>query len=318
MIIARRGGPLVTRNARYRSETHANAPNSESETEPDYAREFAMSQSSAAYPSAVPVGVDTTRASIARVYDAFLNGKDNFEVDREVLARVQSVAPQATDLAWANRDFLIRVCRFLAKQTGVEQYLDLGSGLPTAENTHQVVQRIRPESRVVYVDNDPMVLAHARALLEENPDTSIVTADIFQPFEVLENKVVRSELDFDRPIALFQIGTIHHYLGEDGAAMMQTYIDALPSGSYVAIAHFLDPQTPEFTELAQKMEDKFVHSPMGSGRFRTFDEIQAFFGDLEMVEPGLVLCDDWWPDGPRLEPLSPVRNCIVGGVGRKR
>ncbi|MBB5915088.1 SAM-dependent methyltransferase [Nocardia transvalensis] len=277
-----------------------------------------MSHSSAAYPSAVPVGVDTTRASIARVYDAALNGKDNFEVDRDVLAQVRTVAPQVNDLAWANRDFLIRSCRFLAQQAGIEQYLDLGSGLPTAENTHQVVQRIRPAARVVYVDNDPMVLAHARALLEENPDTSIVTADIFRPLEVLGNQAVRSELDFDRPIGLFQIGTLHHYLDDDGAALMQTYIDALPSGSYVAIAHFYDPQTPEFSELAQQMEEKFVHSPMRSGRFRTRAEIQSFFGDLEMVEPGLVLCDDWWPDGPRLSPLSPVRNCIVGGIGRKK
>ncbi|QIS15769.1 SAM-dependent methyltransferase [Nocardia arthritidis] len=277
-----------------------------------------MSQSFAAYPSAVPVGVDTSRASIARVYDAALNGKDNFEIDREVLAQVRTVAPQVADLAWANRDFLIRVCRFLAKEAKIDQYLDLGSGLPTAENTHQVVQRVDPESTVVYVDNDPMVLAHARALLANNRRTIIATADIFQPFEVMKLPAVREHLDFKRPIALFQIGTLHHYLGDDAAALMRTYIDALPSGSYVAIAHFYDPQTPELTELAQHMEEKFIHSPMRSGRFRTRDEIQAMFGDLDMVDPGLVLCDDWWPDGPRLSPLSTVRQCIVGGVGRKR
>ncbi|WP_024802656.1 SAM-dependent methyltransferase [Nocardia sp. BMG51109] len=276
-----------------------------------------MAQPSAAYPSVAPVGVDTTRASIARVYDAALNGKDNFEVDRTVLEQVRAVAPQVNDLAWANRDFLIRICRFLAGQAGIDQYLDLGSGLPTAENTHQVVQRVRPAARVVYVDNDPMVLAHARALLEENPDTSIVTGDIFRPLDVLANPVVRSELDFGRPLAIFHIGTMHHYLGDDGAALLQTYIDAMPSGSYLAIAHFCDPETPESSELARQMEEKFVHSPMGSGRFRTHAEIRAMFGTLELVEPGLVLCDDWWPDGPRLAPLSPVRHCIVGGVGRK-
>ncbi|BCK58058.1 SAM-dependent methyltransferase [Nocardia wallacei] len=276
-----------------------------------------MSQPSA-YPSVVPVGVDTSRASAARVYDAALNGKDNFEVDREVLAQVRTVAPQVNDLAWANRDFLIRVCRFLSGHAGIDQYLDLGSGLPTAENTHQAVQRVLPTARVVYVDNDPMVLTHARALLDGNPDTSVVGADIFRPLEVLGNRVVRSELDFDRPVALFQIGTLHHYLADDGAALMQTYIDALPSGSFVAIAHFCNPETPEHGELAKRMEDKFVHSPLGSGRFRTPGEIRAFFGDLEMIEPGLVLCDEWWPDGPRLEPLSPPRHCIMGGVGRKR
>lgn len=276
-----------------------------------------MSQSSAAYPSVVPVGVDTARASIARVYDAALNGKDNFEVDREVLAQVRAVAPQVNDLAWANRDFLVRACRFLAAQAGIDQYLDLGSGLPTAENTHQVVQRIRPEARVVYVDNDPMVLAYARALLESNSQTSIVACDIFRPHEVLTDPTVRDDLDFSRPLALFQIGTLQHYLDDDVPALMQTYIDALPSGSYVAIAHFYDPEDSGPSELARRMEDRFVHSPMGSGRFRTREQIQALFGGLQMVEPGLVLCDDWWPDGPRLTPLSDVRRCIVGGVGRK-
>ncbi|MFI9508617.1 SAM-dependent methyltransferase [Nocardia sp. NPDC052566] len=212
---------------------------------------------------------------------------------------------------------MIRACRFLAREAGIVQYLDLGSGLPTAENTRQVVQRINPQSRVVYVDNDPTVLAHARALLGRNDRTTIAEADIFQPLAVLRHPVVRDELDFTLPVALFHIGTPHHYLGDHAAAIMQTYIDALPSGSYLTIAHFFDPRTAEHSELAHKMEDKFVHSPMGSGRFRTRDEIQAMFGTLEMVEPGLVLCDDWWPDGPRLAPLADVRHCIVGGIGRK-
>ncbi|MEC3914525.1 SAM-dependent methyltransferase [Nocardia sp. CDC160] len=277
-----------------------------------------MSESDQGYPSAVPVGVDTTRASIARVYDAALNGKDNFEVDRRVLDQVRTVAPGVAELAWANRDFLIRVCRFLVKQAGIDQFLDLGSGLPTAENTHQVVQRVNPDSTVVYVDNDPMVLAHARALLVGSPHTTIVAADIFRPLEVLKNPEVREELDFSRPLALFQIGTLHHYSPDDVSAIMATYIDALPSGSYVAIAHFYDPEVAEYSELARKMEEKFVHSPMGSGRFRTRAQIQALFGDLDMIEPGLVLCDDWWPEGPRLAPLSAVRRCILGGVGFKR
>ncbi|MEU6564015.1 SAM-dependent methyltransferase [Nocardia nova] len=276
-----------------------------------------MTQPAAAYPSVVPVGVDTARASIARVYDAALNGKDNFEVDREVLAQVRTVAPQVNDLAWANRDFLIRACRFLASQAGIDQYLDLGSGLPTAENTHQVVQRVRPGAKVVYVDNDPMVLAHGRALLSDNPDTTIVAGDIFRPHEVLTESTVRAELDFTRPMAVFHIGTLHHYLGDDAAALMRTYVDALPSGSYFSIAHFYDPEEPGLSDLARRMEDKFVHSPMGSGRFRTRDEIQAMFGGLDMVEPGLVLADEWWPDGPRLAPLSEVRRCIVAGIGRK-
>ena len=120
-----------------------------------------------------PVYIDTTKASIARVYDAFLNGKDNYEVDREVLRRVQQVAPDAVRLGLDNRAFLIRVTRFIASQTGVTQFLDCGSGLPTAQNTHQVAQRIQPDARVVYIDNDPTVVAHGRALLEENDQNAL-------------------------------------------------------------------------------------------------------------------------------------------------
>jgi hypothetical protein len=268
-------------------------------------------------PSSVPVGVDTSRASIARVYDAFLGGKDNFEVDREVLRGVQAAAPQAQDLAWSNRNFLIRACRFLAGQAGITQYLDCGSGLPTAENTHQVVQRIQPEAKVLYIDNDPVVLAHGRALLEENENTLFVSADIFDPDEVLSKPEVRDFLDFSQPIAVVQAGTLHHYIGTEGAQIMQKYVDAVVPGSYTVISHFYNPETPEHSEVARKMEDKFIHSPMGSGRFRTRKELMEFFPDQELVAPGLVLCDDWWPDGPRLKPLNQVEECIVGAVGRK-
>ncbi|ADB30648.1 protein of unknown function DUF574 [Kribbella flavida DSM 17836] len=268
-------------------------------------------------PSSEPVGVDTTRASIARVYDAALNGKDNFEIDREVLRQVATVAPQVKDLAWSNRNFLIRACRFLAGQAGITQYLDCGSGLPTAENTHQVVQRLQPSARVLYIDNDPVVLAHGRALLEENDQTLFISADIFRPEEVLKAPQVREFLDFSRPIALIHNGTLHHYLGDDGPQLMQTYVDALVPGSYTVVAHFLDPQTPEHSAIARAMEEKFTHSPMGSGVFRTYEQIRALFPGQELVEPGLVLCDEWWPDGPRVKPLNQVEECIAGGVGRK-
>lgn len=265
----------------------------------------------------VPHYIDVSKASVARVYDAFLNGKDNYEIDREVLRRVQKVAPEATQLGWDNREFLIRASRFLASQTGVNQFLDCGSGLPTAENTHQVVQRINPEAKVVYVDNDPVVLAHGRALLEENDQTHLIDADIFEPAEVLQNEVVRKHLDFTEPIALYQCGTMHHYTGDRYADIMQEYIDALPSGSYVALSHFYDPETDEFSPLARRLEEVFLHSPMGSGSFRTEGQIMSMLPGLELVEPGLVLCCNWWPDGPRVKPLPPISNTIVGAVGRK-
>lgn len=266
----------------------------------------------------VPVGVDPTKASIARVYDAFLNGKDNYEIDREVLRGVQQKAPEAQDLATENRGFLIRACRFIASQTGISQFLDCGSGLPTAENVHQVVQRINPEARVVYIDNDPVVLAHGRALLEENEQTHFAAADIFNPEEILENEVVRKHIDFSQPLVFLQLGTMHHFVGpQDGPSqIMQQYIDALPSGSYVVMSHFLDPEN-EHTEVARKMEEVFKHSPMGSGSFRTQAELEKLLPGLELVPPGLVRCVDWWPDGPALKPLNQVQNCIAGAVGRK-
>jgi SAM-dependent methyltransferase len=268
-------------------------------------------------PSSIPVGVDTTRASIARVYDAALNGKDNYEIDREVLRQVATVAPQVKDLAWSNRNFLVRACRFLAGQVGITQYLDCGSGLPTAENTHQVVQRLKPEAKVLYIDNDPVVLAHGRALLEENDNTLFVSADIFEPDEVLGRDEVREFLDFNKPIAVIQNGTLHHYIGDEAPEIMRKYVDAVVPGSYTVIAHFFDPQTPEHSEIARKMEEKFTHSPMGSGVFRTRDELLELFPGQELVPPGLVLCDDWWPDGPRVKPLNQVEECIAGAVGRK-
>jgi hypothetical protein len=211
------------------------------------------------------------------------------------------------------------VTRFIASQTGITQFLDCGSGLPTAENTHQVVQRIQPDARVVYIDNDPVVVAHGRALLEENDQTHFSAADIFAPREIINDEVVRRYLDFSQPIALFQLGTLHHYDGERSPqSIMAEYIDALPSGSYVAISHFFDPETTsELSELARKMEQVFLHSPMGSGLFRTRAEIEGMFPGLELVPPGLTRCADWWPDGPHLKPLDPVQHCIVGAVGRK-
>ncbi|MEJ2865537.1 SAM-dependent methyltransferase [Actinomycetospora flava] len=265
-----------------------------------------------------PADVDTSVASIARVYDYALGGKDHYEADRQTIEAVRKVAPEVPLLAVDNRAFLIRALRFLATQTDVTQFLDLGSGLPTAENTHQVVQRLRPEARVVYVDNDPSVVAHGRALLEDNEFTMFSPADIFDPRSVLEDPAIRKFLDFGEPIALIQNGTLHHY--DDPArtpqSIMKEYVEALPSGSFVVLAHFFDPEDDD-SALARRMEDVFVHSPMGSGVFRTRDEIQAMFPGLEMVDPGLVVCASWWPDGPLLKPLAAVQRCIAGGVGRK-
>jgi hypothetical protein len=272
---------------------------------------------------ATPPDAHSTRASIARVYDAALGGTDNFEIDRHVLAQVREVAPEVNDLAWSNRRFLARAVRFLGDQAGIRQFLDCGSGLPTAENTHQIARRVDPTTRVVYVDNDPAVIEHSEVLLAGDELSRIVSADIFQAAQVLGHATVRTHLDFSRPIALLQVGTLHHYTGDDGADLMRQYVDALPSGSYVVVAHFFDPGTDELSPLARRMEQVFLHSPMRSGMFRTRSQIEEFLPGLEVVPPGpgrpgeLELCDLWWPDGPRLHGLNQVERCIAAAIGRK-
>jgi len=273
---------------------------------------------SSSRPGSAPSFIDTTKASIARVYDTALGGKDNYPADREVVEKLRQVAPEIEQFTVDHRAFLVRAVRFLAGQAGIDQFLDLGSGLPTAENTHQAAQRLRPEARVVYVDNDPTVVAHGRALLEENDRTFFSPGDLTEPRQVLEDPVVTRNLDLDRPLALLQLGTLHHYdeSGLSCAEIMQQYVDALPSGSYVALSHFLDPED-EDSVVARRMEDVFLHSPLGTGRFRTRAEILAMMPGLELVEPGLELCVKWWPDGPQLTPLLPAQRCIAGVVGRK-
>ena len=273
-------------------------------------------------PSQVPVGVDVTRPSIARIYDGFLGGKNVYEVDRIVMQKINAAVPEAVDIARANRGFLGRACRFVAAQTKIAQFVDCGSGLPTSENTHQIVQRANPEAVVVYVDNDPVVLAHGRALLEENDRVHMVEADIFQPDTVLNNLTVRRHIDFTQPLVLLQVATLHHLEGEHAPEVMRQYVDALPSGSYVVFSHFLDPRN-EASDVAKKIEQVMVSGPLGAGRFRTREELAAMLDGLEIIQPnangdeGVVTCESWWPDGPKLSKSSMAAQCIAGAVARK-
>jgi len=274
-------------------------------------------------PSQTPVGIDPNRPSIARVYDGFLGGKDHYAIDREVMKKILVAVPEAADIARGNRGFLNRACRFLAAQTEIEQYLDCGSGLPTAENTHQIIHRARPDARIVYVDNDPVVLAHGRALLADEEFVHMVKADIFRPREVIEDAVVGQAIDFTEPVVLLHVGTLHHLEGDGGPELMRQYIEALAPGSFVVFSHFYDPEEPELTEVAKRIENILVNGPMGAGRFRTRAEIEAMLPGLEIIkpnaitDPGLVPCYQWWPDGPLLKNPSPASLCIAGLVARK-
>ena len=265
--------------------------------------------------------LDPTKPTVARIYDASLGGKDHYEVDRQVFEMIKQVAPYQGDVSKMNRRFLVRVVRYLTEIAGMDQYLDLGSGLPTVQNTHEVAQFSNPEARVVYVDIDPICNVHGRALLEENEFTRFVEGDLTKPETILGHPEITGHLDLDRPLVLMQIGTLHHVSDEeDPVGIMRAYIDALPSGSYVAITHFWDPDTenPELSRKAKELEAKVREAGMGSGFWRKRAQIEEMFGGLELLEPGLVELDDWWPAGPRTRDLWPEEHLMLGGVAVKR
>ena len=267
----------------------------------------------------VPVGVDTTRASIARVYDATLGGKDNYEIDRSVRDKVAEIAPRQSEVARMNRQWLHRVVRYLSGPVGIDQFLDIGAGLPTVGNTHEIAQQQNPAATVVYVDNDPVCNVHGRVLLERNDYTHFVPADLTEPATLLSNPDVVAHLDLARPLALILCGILHHVDDHlDPAAIMEHYIEAIPPGSFVAITHFWDPaDDTDAHQMAIELQSRFINAGLGSGWYRTREQIASFFGDLELLDPGLVELDDWWPMGPAVEPRCTEKRLLLGAVGRK-
>jgi S-adenosyl methyltransferase len=273
----------------------------------------------------VPPGVDVTVPSIARVYDYMLGGKDNFAVDRQVAEMTLKIVPDAPITSRANRDFLQRVVRHLTEEVGIRQFLDFGSGLPTQGNVHEIAQRIAPETHVVYVDSDPIVLTHGRALLARDGTTAIVEADVRRPEVILNHPEVRQLIDFDRPVGLLFFAILHHLNDhEDPASLAARFIGGLPAGSHLAISHFHNPgaEHPQVAEQAAASE-KLFNEHFGTGRWRTREEILAFFDGLELLEPGLVPLPLWRPYpeiAARLGSgvgMAPIHHALVGGVARK-
>jgi O-methyltransferase involved in polyketide biosynthesis len=260
----------------------------------------------------VPAGVDTSRPSIARVYDYFLGGKDNFACDREVGEQVRAAVPEVATMAAQNRAFLGRVVRYLAEQ-GIRQFVDIGTGLPTQNNVHQVAQTIAPDARVVYVDNDPVVLAHARALLAENPNTIAVDGDLRRPADILADPRVRGLIDLDQPVAFLMVGILYFLTdAERPSDVVATLRDAMAPGSYLAISHVVSDDAPDALGAVQEIYRSFLRRE-GDAR-RTKAEVGTFFDGLELIDPGLVYVKDW--HGDDTPDLSPV-TWMVGGVARK-
>ena len=254
-----------------------------------------------------PTGIDVTVPSTARVYDFLLDGKDNFASDRDLAEQVIAGFPLAREAAWSNRRFLIRAVRYLAREAGIRQFLDIGTGLPTQQNVHQVAFAEQPDSRVVYVDHDPIVLTHARALLA-GTNAVIVQEDLRSPERILQHPTVRQALSFDEPVALLVLAILQFVGGaDDPYAMLRTLVDALPSGSYLALSHVAVDAYPEATTST---EDAYEQggSPLYS---RTRGDIQRFFDGLELVEPGLVYAEQWRPEKDEAD----IR-VFLTGVGR--
>jgi O-methyltransferase involved in polyketide biosynthesis len=257
--------------------------------------------------------IDTTVAHSARIYDYWLGGKDNYPVDREMGEQIRAVLPGIVEMARCQRAFLARVVRYLAGEVGIRQFLDIGTGLPTANNTHQVAQAVAPECRIVYVDNDPLVLAHARALLVGTPQgaTDYIDADLREPDKILQGAA--RTLDFSQPVAIMLLGIVHHITDTDAAhAVVNRLLDAVPSGSYLVITHTTNTVTGAAMDEAVRQWNEAGSVPIV---IRSPQELARFFDRLELLEPGVVSTTQWRPD--LTDPSSNREMDEFCAVGRK-
>ena len=263
--------------------------------------------------AAADPAIDTAVAHPARVYDYWLGGTNNFAADREAAARVLAATPGLRARVRANRAFLVRVVRYLAAEAGIRQFLDIGTGIPSADNTHEVAQAAAPDSRVVYVDNDPIVLVHARELLASSPQgaTQYVEGDLRDPAAILE--AASRTLDFTRPTALMLLGVLH-LIGdsEEPNRIVAGLMDALAPGSYLAISHPASDIHAAAQAQAQKRYNERVSTPQ---TLRNRAEVMRFFDGLDLVPPGLVYVHTWRPGPDDIVPPDGVS--AYGGVARK-
>ncbi|MFI9274127.1 SAM-dependent methyltransferase [Kitasatospora sp. NPDC052896] len=234
---------------------------------------------------------DRSKPSIARIYDYLLGGKDNYAVDREIGDIFIRDLPGSPAIALANRQALVRAVGAIARD-GISQFVDLGSGLPTADNVHQVARRHRADARVAYVDHDPMVVARSRALLATDDRATVVQADLREPEAIYHDPDVQRLINFDEPVGVIFSGVLHHLNdAERPADPVRWWADRMPSGSRFYISHFRSGENGETRVLEEKLQGS-----IGRGRWRTDEEITDLFGDLELLEPGLAHCSLWRPD----------------------
>jgi hypothetical protein len=261
-----------------------------------------------------PAEIDRSVPNGARIYDYMLGGKDHFQADETAAERMIAANPAAPLTARANRAFLGRAVRFLAKDAGIRQFLDLGTGLPTQQNVHEVAQGVAPDARVVYVDYDPVVVLHGRALLATTGTVTVVQGDLRRPNEILAHPQTRRLIDFDQPVAVLLVAILHFITDEeDPAGIVARLRDEMAPGSHLVISHTAN-ESPDEVMAAAQQGFRMAGAPLTP---RTRAEVARFFDGFDMLDPGLVEVSQWRPDTPEAPPPSGSPWTIVGGVGRK-
>jgi hypothetical protein len=261
-----------------------------------------------------PPEVDVDRANVARVYDALLGGSHNFAADRDVANALAAIDPAVRDAARANRAFLRRAVRFLV-DAGIRQFLDIGSGVPTEGNVHEIAQAIAPDSHVVYVDTDPVAIAHSRSILAGNDRATIVQADLRDPAAILSHPEVKRLIDLDRPVALLLLAVLHFVTDDEAPGdLVRRVMAALPRGSYLTISHgTMDGRSTQVADAVEKLYSR-ASAP---GRPRERAAVEAFFDGFELLDPGLVHIPLWRPDGPDILSDHPEQSWGYAGMAYK-
>lgn len=260
----------------------------------------------------LPPEVDVARPNAARVYDVYLGGAHNFDVDREFARRATALLPDVAVVARMNRSYLQRVVRELSR-AGIDQFLDLGSGIPTVGNVHESAQAINPKARVVYVDNESIAVAHSSMILEGNDLATVVDADVRDPDAILEHPDTLRLLDFEQPVAVIMC-TILHFIGDadDPAGIVRAYREALSPGSYLAISHGTTDNRPDLAAFGAAYRD--TPNPV---TLRPRAAVERFFVGFDLIEPGLVFTPQWRPESPDDVGTAPERSGVYAGVGLK-
>jgi hypothetical protein len=262
----------------------------------------------------VPADIDTNTPAISRVYDYLLGGKHNYAVDREASQAMIDAVRETPLLASGNRSFVRRAVQYLVGEAGIKQILDIGSGLPTAGNVHEIAQEIDPAVRVAYVDKDPIVLAYGRALLSTDDNTTVITADLRDPDGIFEDPEVRRLIDTTEPFAVLLGGVMMHLEDDEDPVGVAARIRAqLPSGGYLMHCGCADPGDPRAKELNRV----FMETGMGSRCFRPVEEQLVYFDGLDLVEPGFVTPNKWRPNADYPDPENAAHDLLVAGIGRK-